>query len=157
MSLISFYTPWKHKKIRGFLFSWNLERDQWHEIGSSLISNKHRSKSLERFTKLFSTDMKDWHERLTFLEFATAEDIAGFTPLAARPTLKLVPSVSPTNPCLSGVRLTFSDPKRVERLLKGDPRKTSLLILSEFKWINDFLFPQKSSLISGEIKVNESA
>ena len=30
----SFYTPWKHQKIRGFLmFPGVLERDQWHEMG----------------------------------------------------------------------------------------------------------------------------
>ena len=32
--LVSFYTPWKHQKTRGFLmFSGGLERDQWHEMG----------------------------------------------------------------------------------------------------------------------------
>ena len=35
MSLISFYTPWKHQKTFGFLmFSWGVERDQRHEICS---------------------------------------------------------------------------------------------------------------------------
>ena len=32
--LISFYTPWKHQKTSGFLiFSWGIERHQWHETG----------------------------------------------------------------------------------------------------------------------------
>ena len=36
MLLLFFYTPWKHKKPRGFLmFSGGIERDQWHEMGSS--------------------------------------------------------------------------------------------------------------------------
>lgn len=67
------------------------------------------------------------------MAFATAEDVAGFTPFAARPTLKLVPSVSPTNPSLSGVRLTFSDPEKVEYLSTKDRRKILLLILDKFK------------------------
>ena len=30
-----FYTIWKHKKTEVFLiFSWGLEKDQWHEMGS---------------------------------------------------------------------------------------------------------------------------
>ena len=34
MPLISFYTPRKHQKTRGFLmFSGGIERDQWHEMG----------------------------------------------------------------------------------------------------------------------------
>ena len=33
MPLISFYTPWKHQKTKGFLmFSAGMERDQWHEV-----------------------------------------------------------------------------------------------------------------------------
>ena len=35
MLLISFYTPWKHKKTIGFLmFLGGIERDQWHKMGS---------------------------------------------------------------------------------------------------------------------------
>ena len=34
MQLVSFSTPWKHKKTFGFLmFSGGIERDQRHEIG----------------------------------------------------------------------------------------------------------------------------
>ena len=34
MPLISFYTPWKHQKTYGCLmFSGDIERDQWHEMG----------------------------------------------------------------------------------------------------------------------------
>ena len=34
MPLISFDTPWKHQKTRGFLmFSGGLKRVQWHEMG----------------------------------------------------------------------------------------------------------------------------
>ena len=34
MLLISFYTPWKHQKTRGFLmFSRSIERDKRHEMG----------------------------------------------------------------------------------------------------------------------------
>ena len=34
MPLISFDTPWKHQKIRGFMmFSGGIKRDQWHEMG----------------------------------------------------------------------------------------------------------------------------
>ena len=34
MPLVSFYTPCKHQKIKGFLmFSGNIERVQWLEIG----------------------------------------------------------------------------------------------------------------------------
>ena len=34
MSLIFFYTFWKHQKTRGFLiFSGGLGKDQWHEMG----------------------------------------------------------------------------------------------------------------------------
>ena len=34
MPLISFDTPWKHQKTRGFLmFSVGIKRDQWHEMG----------------------------------------------------------------------------------------------------------------------------
>ena len=34
MSLISFYTLWKHEKTRGFLvFSGGIERDKWHDMG----------------------------------------------------------------------------------------------------------------------------
>ena len=34
MPLVSFYTPWKHQKPKGFLMpSMGIERDQWHEIG----------------------------------------------------------------------------------------------------------------------------
>ena len=34
LSLISFYTPWKHQKTSGFLmFSGGIERDYWHEMG----------------------------------------------------------------------------------------------------------------------------
>ena len=33
MPLISFHTPWKHQKTRGFLmFSGGIKRDQWHEM-----------------------------------------------------------------------------------------------------------------------------
>ena len=32
--LISFDTPWKHQKTRGFrMFSGAIKRDQWHEMG----------------------------------------------------------------------------------------------------------------------------
>ena len=32
--VLSFYTPWKHQKISGFLmFSGGIENDQWHEMG----------------------------------------------------------------------------------------------------------------------------
>ena len=32
--LLSFYTPWKHQKSRGFLmFLRDIERDQWDEVG----------------------------------------------------------------------------------------------------------------------------
>ena len=31
---ISFYTPWKHQKTKGFLmFFGGIERDEWHEMG----------------------------------------------------------------------------------------------------------------------------
>ena len=30
MPLVSFYTPWKHQKTRGFLFSGGIEREQCH-------------------------------------------------------------------------------------------------------------------------------
>ena len=34
MALLSFYTPWKHKKPFSFLmFSGGIERYQWHEMG----------------------------------------------------------------------------------------------------------------------------
>ena len=34
--LVSFHTPWKHQKTRGFfMFSGGIEWDQWHEIGYS--------------------------------------------------------------------------------------------------------------------------
>ena len=34
MPLISFDTPWKHQKTRGFLIlSGGIKRDQWHEMG----------------------------------------------------------------------------------------------------------------------------
>ena len=34
MPLISFDTPRKYQKTSGFLmFSWGIERDQWHEMG----------------------------------------------------------------------------------------------------------------------------
>ena len=34
MPLISFDTPWKHQKTRGFMmFSEGIKRDQWHEMG----------------------------------------------------------------------------------------------------------------------------
>ena len=34
MPLLSFYTPWKHRKTRGLLmFSEVIERNQWHEMG----------------------------------------------------------------------------------------------------------------------------
>ena len=34
MQLASFYAPWKHQKIRGFLmFSGGIERDHWHKMG----------------------------------------------------------------------------------------------------------------------------
>ena len=34
MPLISFDTPWKHQKTRGFpMFSGGIKRDQWHEMG----------------------------------------------------------------------------------------------------------------------------
>ena len=34
MSLVSFYTPWKHQKTKDFpMFSGGIERDQWDEIG----------------------------------------------------------------------------------------------------------------------------
>ena len=30
---LSFFTSWKHQKTYGFLmFSWGIERDQWHEV-----------------------------------------------------------------------------------------------------------------------------
>ena len=36
MPLASFYTPWRHQKISGFLmFSGGIERDQWHKIGQN--------------------------------------------------------------------------------------------------------------------------
>ena len=35
LPLVSFYTPWKHHKTRGFLmFTGGIERDQWYETGS---------------------------------------------------------------------------------------------------------------------------
>ena len=51
MSLVSFYTPWKHQKSSVFLTFWGVvERDQWHEIGlydlireSSYVIQKLRS------------------------------------------------------------------------------------------------------------------
>ena len=34
MPLVSFYTPWKHQKTKGFLmFPGVIERHQWHEMG----------------------------------------------------------------------------------------------------------------------------
>ena len=34
MPMISFDTPWKHKKTCGFLmFSGGIKRDRWHEMG----------------------------------------------------------------------------------------------------------------------------
>ena len=34
MSLVAFYTSWKHKKPRGFpIFSGGIERDHWCETG----------------------------------------------------------------------------------------------------------------------------
>ena len=34
MPLVSFYTPWKHRKTRSFqAFSEGLVRNQWHEMG----------------------------------------------------------------------------------------------------------------------------
>ena len=36
MSLVSFYPPpppWKHQKVRGFMFCWGIERYQRHEMG----------------------------------------------------------------------------------------------------------------------------
>ena len=34
MPLVSFYTPWKHQKTRGFLmFPRGIEKDKWHEMG----------------------------------------------------------------------------------------------------------------------------
>ena len=40
MSLTSFYTPWKHKKTRGFLMlAGGIERDQWHELGNNKQNN----------------------------------------------------------------------------------------------------------------------
>ena len=37
MPLVSFYTPWKHQKIKSFLmFSEGTESDQWYEMGSWL-------------------------------------------------------------------------------------------------------------------------
>ena len=33
MPMFSFYTPWKHLKVSGFLtFSGGIEKDQWHEM-----------------------------------------------------------------------------------------------------------------------------
>ena len=33
MPQVSFYTPWKHQKTKGFLmFPGVIERDQWHEM-----------------------------------------------------------------------------------------------------------------------------
>ena len=46
MPLISFDTPWKHQKTRGFMmFSGGIKRDQWHEMGevNVLQADKHES------------------------------------------------------------------------------------------------------------------
>ena len=46
MPLISFDTPWKHQKTRGFMmFSEGIKRDQWHEMGevNVLQADKHES------------------------------------------------------------------------------------------------------------------
>ena len=38
MLLVSFDTPWKHQKTRGFMmFSGGIERDQWHEMVKLLV------------------------------------------------------------------------------------------------------------------------
>ena len=38
MPLVSFYTPWKHQKTRGFLMlSGGVERDHWYEMGYTVI------------------------------------------------------------------------------------------------------------------------
>ena len=37
--MASFYTPWKNQKTFGFLmFSGDIERDQWHEMGYCLFN-----------------------------------------------------------------------------------------------------------------------
>ena len=41
MPLISFDTPWKHQKTKGFLiFSEGIKRDQWHEMGELILNQK---------------------------------------------------------------------------------------------------------------------
>ena len=46
MSLVSFYTPWKHQKTSGFLmFSGGIEKEHWHEMSSwSILGSYHLTK-----------------------------------------------------------------------------------------------------------------
>ena len=40
MPQVSFYTPWKHQKTKGFLmFPGVIERDQWHEMSEIVINS----------------------------------------------------------------------------------------------------------------------
>ena len=50
MPLASFYTPWKHQKISGFLMvSGGIERDQWHEIVNLVVLLAHWYRKLVVF------------------------------------------------------------------------------------------------------------
>ena len=64
MSLISFFTPWKLQKTRGFLvFSGILERDQWHDIGWNVRQFK-QTQIVRRFIEFeASFDLtRNWSE-----------------------------------------------------------------------------------------------
>ena len=61
MQLVSFYSPWKHQKTRGFLmFSEGIERDLWHEMGLS----EHFSGPI-----LFTFERFQWDSVLIFFRF----------------------------------------------------------------------------------------